>query len=95
MKSKQRKKLTGAERIIQKEDGLVLIAALVFMTILTLVGTTAYVMTSTETRVSGNFKTSQEALYAANAGIEDGRNVLLATWNNPNTVSVELASRPS
>ena len=53
-----------------------LVAALTLMTVLTLLGTTAYILSSTDIKVGGNFKKSQQALQVAMAGAERARQVL-------------------
>ena len=52
--------------------GLVLIAALALISILAIVSTVAVYTTTTDIRISGNFKTSVQAFYVAEAGIHDG-----------------------
>jgi len=58
--------------------GLVLVVALVLLVTLSLVGTTAHLVTSTDIKIGGNFRESQEALQVAMAGAEHGREVLRA-----------------
>jgi len=84
---------------IQKgnENGFILVTALVLLVTLTLVGTTASIITSTDIRIGGNFRKSQEALQVAMAGAEHGREVLRAL-NQANVAgtgsfSDELAAR--
>jgi len=78
------------------EDGFILIAALVLLVTLTLVGTTAHIITSTDIKIGGNFRESQEAFQVAMAGAEHGREVL-RTLNQASTdtdsFSDELAAR--
>lgn len=50
--------------------GAVLVTGLMFLTILTLIGTTAYLTTSNELKTSRNYRISKQALYDAEAGIE-------------------------
>lgn len=64
------------KRIVKSERGFLLIAALTLLATLTLVGTTAYILSSTDIKIGGNFKTNQGALGAAMAGAERGREVL-------------------
>ena len=52
--------------------GLVLIAALALIAILAIVSTAAVYTTTTDIRISGNYKTSVQAFYVAEAGIHDG-----------------------
>ena len=54
------------------DKGLVFIAALALIAILAIVSTVAVFTTTTDIRISGNFKTSVQAFYVAEAGIHDG-----------------------
>ena len=55
------------------ESGAVLIIGLIFMAILSIMGTAAYLTTSNELMISGNYKTAKAAFYAAEAGTEEAR----------------------
>ncbi len=72
-------------KTLKSEQGFVLIAALTLLTALTLIGTSAYFVSSTDIKISGNFRNSQLTLQAAMAGAERGREALrvanLATAN--------------
>ncbi len=57
----------------QSESGMVTAVALLLMAVLTLLGTTAVVMTSTDLQIGGNYKVSEVAFYAAEAGIQEAR----------------------
>lgn len=54
----------------KNEYGMVLVTGLAFMAILGIMGATAMMITSTEIRISHNYKTGKQALYIAEAGIE-------------------------
>lgn len=56
----------------KQEKGLVLIATLAVISIITLVSTVAVYTTNTDIKISGNYKTSTQAFYLAEAGIHDG-----------------------
>jgi Tfp pilus assembly protein PilX len=58
------------------EEGFMLVAALTLMTVLTLIGTTAYLLSSTDIKVGANFRNSQQVLQVAMAGSERGRELL-------------------
>jgi Tfp pilus assembly protein PilX len=60
------------------EKGLVLIAVLCLLATLVLVGTTAFIVSSTDVKVGGNYKTNQTALQVAMAGAEKAREALRA-----------------
>ena len=75
------------------ENGFMLVAALTLMTVLTLIGTTAYLLSSTGVKVGANFRNSQQVLQVAMAGGERARELLrqenLATGDS-STFSDEL-----
>ena len=54
------------------DKGFVFIAALALIAILAIVSTVAVYTTTTDIRISGNYKTSVQAFYVAEAGIHDG-----------------------
>jgi Tfp pilus assembly protein PilX len=58
------------------ERGYMLVAALTLMTGLTLLGTTAYILSSTDIKVGANFRNSQQVLQVAMAGSERARELL-------------------
>ena len=58
------------------EKGFMLVAALTLMTALTLIGTTAYLLSSTDIKVGANFRNSQQVLQVAMAGGERARELL-------------------
>jgi Tfp pilus assembly protein PilX len=83
-------------RVLESQDGLILIAALTLLAALTLVGATAFLVSSTDVKVGGNFKTSQITLQVAMAGVERAREILRqanATSANTASFSEELAAR--
>ena len=63
-------------RVFKNERGFLLIAALTLLSALTLLGTTAYILSSTDLKIGGNFRNSQLTLQAAMAGAERAREVL-------------------
>jgi Tfp pilus assembly protein PilX len=65
--------------LYQNENGMATAVALLLVTVLTLIGTTAVVMTSTDIQISGNYKVSEVAFYAAEAGVEEARARLRST----------------
>jgi len=58
------------------EKGFLLIAALTLMATLTLLGTTAYILSSTDIKIGGNFRNNQMVLQVAMAGTERARELL-------------------
>ncbi len=77
------------------EKGLVLIAAIVLMAILALVATAAVITTNTEIKISSNYKTSIQALYAAQAGYEEARARLRGLSSDDNYAGDPASSDPT
>ena len=71
---------------------MVLLLAMLIMSALILLGTTAVMESQTDLRISGNYKTSAMSLYAAEAGIEQARGKL-RTDAAASTLSQLLAAR--
>lgn len=65
-------------KVLKTEKGFLLVAALTLLSALTLLGTTAYILSSTDIKIGGNFRNSQLTLQAAMAGGERAREVLRA-----------------
>jgi len=91
-------KMRGRVRVtVAKNDrGLILIAVLTLLAALILAGATAFLVTSTDVKVGGNFKTNQIALQVAMAGAEQARQTLRAlnaASTNKTNFSEELAAR--
>jgi hypothetical protein len=73
-----------AARLVRDERGVALIIALLATMLLTALGIALIMVTNTETRITANFRNSQEALYAADAGTERVVQDLLLVprWND-------------
>ena len=94
MPTDQKQNLT-LRKFVSNQKGFILIAALTLLTVLTLLGTTAYILSSTDIKVGGNFRDSQLALQIAMAGSERARQIIReanATSTNPASFSEELAA---
>lgn len=52
------------------EKGMVLVIAIILLSVLVVVGFTAAIMTSTDSKISSNYRENQRALYNAEAGVE-------------------------
>lgn len=65
-------------RKLPNQGGFVLIAALTLMSTLLLFGATAYLLSSTDIKIGGNFRNNQMVLQAAVGGAEHGREALRA-----------------
>ena len=76
-----------------RERGAALITALMAMLLLTALGLALIMTTTTESRIAGNFRGGQEAMYAADAGVERVMDDLLTVpdWNNILNGSVRSA----
>jgi hypothetical protein len=59
--------------LIEKEEGMALVIALVMLLILTIVGINAITTTTFETNVAGNQRIYNTAFYGADGGIDDFR----------------------
>ena len=82
--------------VAKNDRGLILIAVLTLLAALILAGATAFLVTSTDVKVGGNFKTNQIALQVAMAGAEQARQTLRAlnaASTNKTNFSEELAAR--
>jgi Tfp pilus assembly protein PilX len=69
-------KIAAIRNVVADEKGFLLIAALTLMATLTLLGTTAYILSSTDIKIGGNFRNNQMVLQAAMAGAERAREAL-------------------
>ena len=74
----------GAAHRLRSERGMALIVALLSMLLLTALGMSLMLTTTTETMITGNYRDGVEAMYAADAGIERTMQDLLtvADWNS-------------
>jgi len=61
---------TGSRARLRNEDGIALIIALMAMMLLMALGGAVVMVSRTETMITANYRNSQEALYAADAGVE-------------------------
>jgi len=66
------------------ERGIALIIALMAMMLLTALGAAVVMVSNTETHIAGNYRNSQEALYAADAAVERVVQdlLLIPRWND-------------
>lgn len=69
-------KISALHTVVASEKGFLLIAALTLMAALTLLGTTAYILSSTDIKIGGNFRNNQMVLQVAMAGAERARELL-------------------
>ena len=59
--------------IYKNEKGMVLPLGLMFLAIIAILGTTAVIVTTTDLKIGSNYRASEQAFYAAEAGIEEAR----------------------
>ena len=76
MMIRQNIKISVLHIVVANEKGFLLIAALTLMATLTLLGTTAYILSSTDIKIGGNFRNTQMVLQVAMAGAERARETL-------------------
>ncbi len=78
---------SSRSKTVGSQEGFILIVALTLMVTLILVGVTTYIVSSSNAKVGGNFKTSQTALQVAMAGAEKAREALRAANASSTTTS--------
>ena len=70
------------------EKGIAFVAGLFVVAVLLLLGTTAVMTSTTDLKISTNYKTGGQAFYAAESGVEEARARLrLANPQNPNLIT--------
>jgi len=76
--------MTACRARLAGERGTALVIALMAVLLLTALGAAVIMVTNTETKISANYKNSQEALYAADAAVERVVQDLLMVprWND-------------
>jgi len=67
------------KKFFRNEKGIVLVVTLLIMMVLTLLITTAIMTSTIDLKITGNYKTSEMAFYAAEAGVEEARGRLRLT----------------
>jgi Tfp pilus assembly protein PilX len=67
------------------EKGMVLVVGLLLIVVLLILGTTAVITSTTDMKISANYKTGNQAFYAAEAGIEEARGRLKLNAADPIT----------
>jgi len=66
----------ATKKILNCQNGFLLSAALTLLTALILLGTTAFILSSTDIKIGGNFRNNQMVLQVAMAGAERAREAL-------------------
>ena len=67
------------------EHGISLVVVILIISALVLLGSTMAMMTATDLNISGNYKLSEQAFYAAEAGVEEARARMRSNAANPIT----------
>ncbi|MBI4525484.1 MAG: pilus assembly PilX N-terminal domain-containing protein [Deltaproteobacteria bacterium] len=90
--------LPSAQKTGTDQRGFILVAAIVLLALLSLIGTAAYLLSSTDIKIGGNYRNTQRVLQVAIAGTEHGREVLRTVnatdttpFTDPTTLNAELA----
>ena len=61
-----------SENVVGNQRGIVLVAGLMFLALLTILAATAYLLSTTDVKISANYKHSEEAFNQAEAGVQYG-----------------------
>jgi hypothetical protein len=61
------------KKLIRSDEGMILVVCMMLLVILSLMGVAAIMTTSTETKITANFRKSEQAFFAADSGVEDAR----------------------
>ncbi|MCK9274446.1 MAG: pilus assembly PilX N-terminal domain-containing protein [Syntrophales bacterium] len=67
----------------KNEKGMVLVVVIMLLATLTILGTAAFMQTATDLKISGKYKTNEEAFFAAETGIEEARARLRKNASSP------------
>jgi len=80
----QNQPVVQGDRSLRSESGIALIISLMAMLFMMALGTALMLSTTTEIKITSNFRNSSEALYAADAGLERSIDDLLTIpdWNS-------------
>ena len=65
--------MSAMRLIYGNEKGMVLPLGLMFLAIIAILGTTAVIVTTTDLKIGSNYRASEQAFYAAEAGTEEAR----------------------
>jgi hypothetical protein len=85
-------------KTINNEKGMVLVVSVMLLAVLVLIGFTALNLTTTDMKISGNYKEGTRAFYNAEAGVETviaylrTNNVTYPTGTTPTTIAVSCPS---
>jgi Tfp pilus assembly protein PilX len=74
------------------EKGMALVAGLLLVAVLMLLGTTAVMTSTTDMKISGNYKSNSQAFFIAEAGIENARGNLRTDLDSSSTSAQIIAA---
>src|SRR3989304_2637297 len=80
---------------LRDERGMVRVVGLLLIVVLMMLGTTAVLTSTTDMMIGANYKTSNQAFYAAEAGVEEARERLRGTNTDANYAGDPAASPDS
>ncbi len=82
--------------ILNNEKGIVLVISVLMLAVLAALGTTAVMQTSTDLKISSNYKTSRQAFYDADAGVQYALAMIEAGLKaSPQTFTLPSAGSPA
>lgn len=81
--------------IHKNEKGAVLPLGLMFLAIISILGTTAVIMTTTDLKIGSNYRASEQALYTAEAGISEAMHRLNLKSSDSNFIGEAPESTPA
>ena len=80
--------------IYKNEKGMVLPLGLMFLAIITLLGTTAVILTTTDLKIGSNYRASEQAFYDADAGVQYVLKKLAVDLDDSDSTTVDLTADP-
>jgi len=83
------------DSIQDNERGMVLVVVLLLTAALIILGTTAVMQTSTDLKIGSNYKTSTQAFYDADAGVQYVLKKLADDLDDSNSSTVNLSASPA
>jgi len=80
--------------IYKNEKGMVLPLGLMFLAIITILGTTAVILTTTDLKIGSNYRASEQAFYDAEAGVQYVLKKLAIDLDDSDSETVDLTEDP-
>lgn len=79
---------------LSNEKGMVLPLGLMFLAIISILGTTAVIVTTTDLKIGSNYKASEQAFYDAEAGAQYVLKKLAIDLDDSDSETVDLTGNP-